>query len=95
MTICLRKYLITFFILVLINALWHQSSMAGDVKMMGIAELKARIGVPNTLILDVRAGSHWASSDQKIKGALRVDPDSFNSWAGIFPTSRTIVFYCA
>jgi rhodanese-related sulfurtransferase len=87
--------MITVFVFVLISALWYQPSMAGDVKMMGIAELKARIGNPGTLILDVRADSHWASSDRKIKGALRVDPDNFNSWAGIFPTSRTIVFYCA
>jgi rhodanese-related sulfurtransferase len=63
--------------------------------MMSIAELKTRIDDPGTLILDVRADSHWEKSSQKIKGAQRVDPDNFNSWAGLFPTSRTVVFYCA
>jgi hypothetical protein len=89
------KYLLTAFVIVFIGALWFKPSMAGNVKMMSKEELKTRLGNPDTLILDVRADSHWASSDQKIKGTLRVDPDNFNSWAGIFPPSRTIVFYCA
>ena len=95
MSTIFRKSLIIVFTSVAITIFWYLVSIAGSTKMMSIAELKARIGDPSTLVLDVRSDGHWNTSDQKIKGALRVDPDDFNSWVGLFPKSRTIVFYCA
>jgi rhodanese-related sulfurtransferase len=95
MSTIFRKSLITIFTVVTITTFWYLASIAGNTRMMSIAELKARIGSSSTVVLDVRADSHWNTSDQKIKGALRVDPDDFNSWGGLFPKGRTIVFYCA
>ena len=95
MTTYLSKSLIIVFTLVSITAFWYMEPMAGGAEMMSTGELKTRIGNSETMVLDVRADSHWEGSDQKIKGALRADPDYFASWAGLIPKNHTIVLYCA
>jgi rhodanese-related sulfurtransferase len=42
--------------------------------------------------VDVRVG--WRSADQKIKGALRVDPMEFASQVPGLPEGRELIFYC-
>jgi len=49
----------------------------------------------DTVILDVRAGRDWNSSEFKIKGAHRADPGAFAAWAAQHPKSATLVLYCA
>jgi rhodanese-related sulfurtransferase len=58
-------------------------------------ELKAMLGSPNLIILDVRYGKDWTDSDLKIKGAVREDPKLFESWVTKYPKNKTIVLYCA
>ena len=57
--------------------------------------LRARLGDPNLFIIDVRYGKDWTESDLKIKGAVREDPEAFDSWANKYPKDKTLVFYCA
>ena len=57
--------------------------------------LKAMLGNPNLLIIDVRYGKDWTDSDLKIRGAVREDPEAFDSWANKYPKDKTLVFYCA
>jgi rhodanese-related sulfurtransferase len=45
------------------------------------------------IILDVRAHPDWLSSEFKIKNAMRVDPDDFESWGDLFPKNKLIVLY--
>ena len=66
-----------------------------DAPRMTKDELKARLGNPDFLIIDVRYGNDWTDSDSKIKGAIREDPKIFNSWANKYPNDKTLVFYCA
>jgi hypothetical protein len=57
--------------------------------------LKAMMGNPDLVIIDVRYGKDWTDSDLKIRGAVREDPDAVNSWANKYPKDKTLVFYCA
>ena len=58
-------------------------------------DLKAMLGNPDLVIIDVRYGKDWTDSDLKIRGAVREDPEAFNSWANKYPKNKTLVFYCA
>ena len=58
-------------------------------------EVKTLLGNPNILILDARTGSSWSGSDQKIKGAVRVDPDDVLSWVNRVPREKKIIVYCS
>ena len=66
-----------------------------DAPRMTKDKLKAMLGNPDLLLIDVRYGNDWTESDLKIKGAVREDPKTFDSWANKFPKDKTLVFYCA
>lgn len=59
--------------------------------------LLARLDQPDTVVLDVRIGQHWSSSDRMIRGAekVEVNPRAVNRWAGRYAKDATIVLYCA
>jgi len=58
-------------------------------------EVKSLLGKPDIFIVDVRADRDWTDSDLKIKGAIREDPQTIESWANKYPKDKTLVFYCA
>ena len=58
-------------------------------------DLKAVMGNPDWIIIDVRYGKDWTNSNLKIKGAIREDPDSVDSWANKYSKEKNIVLYCA
>ena len=58
-------------------------------------EVKASLGNPDVMIVDVRKASDWENSDMKIKGAVREDPTQIHAWFSKYPKDKTIVFYCA
>jgi len=66
-----------------------------DAPRMTRDKLKAMLGNPDLLLIDVRYGNDWTESDLKIKGAVREDPKTFDSWANKLPKDKTLVFYCA
>jgi hypothetical protein len=68
---------------------------SADVPRMTKDELKAMLGNPDLVIIDVRLGRDWTDSDSKIKGAIREDPKSVKSWAEKYSKDKTIVLYCA
>ena len=70
-------------------------SVAADVPVVTKEELKAQMGSPDVMILDVRTGKDWKSSEFKIKGAVRADPSEFDKWATTYPKDKTLVLYCA
>jgi hypothetical protein len=71
---------------------WAKSA---DVPRMTKEELRANLGNPNFIIIDVRLGPDWEDSDLKIKGAVRQDPKVFDAWANKYPKDKTLVLYCA
>lgn len=70
-------------------------ALAGDVKLMTAAELKNMLGSKELVILDVRSGRDWSTSELKITGAIRANGDDFDSWANSYPKEKKIVLYCA
>ena len=68
---------------------------AADVPRMSIDELKALLGNPDVIILDVRTGGDWSGSDSKITGARRETRDDFKNWADKYPKDKTLVLYCS
>jgi rhodanese-related sulfurtransferase len=68
---------------------------SAEAPRMPKEELKAMLGSPDLVILDVRYGKDWTDSDVKINGAVREDPKIFESWANKYPKDKTIVLYCA
>ena len=66
-----------------------------SIPRMAKEDLKAMLGKPDVLIVDVRADGDWAESLLKIKGAVRENPQAIESWANKYPKDKTLVFYCA
>jgi rhodanese-related sulfurtransferase len=66
-----------------------------DIPSITKEELKAKLGSPDLVLIDVRTGSDWEKSDEKITGALRMDPESVDTWVGTLPKDKEIVLYCA
>jgi rhodanese-related sulfurtransferase len=58
-------------------------------------ELRAMMERPETVIIDVRTGLAWKMSNQKIKGAVREDPEDPRPWVGKYSKDRLFIFYCA
>lgn len=64
------------------------------VTMLTIENLKALLGDPDTIIIDVRHDGDWEESNLKIKGAVHEDPlEEEASWAGNYPKDKNIVLY--
>lgn len=85
-------------IMVLLGCAYTQSSKG--VQRIGKDELKAKLGSPELLLFDVRSESDWGSSNEKITGAVRVNPSIldaalFDAWAGSLPKDKEIILYCA
>ena len=67
--------------------------MSQDVPRMTKDELKALLGSPDLVILDVRPGRDYMFSDSKIKGANRPIGDHFEIFE--CPEDKILVLYCA
>lgn len=70
-------------------------SFAGSVQFMEKEELKSLLGSENLVILDVRTGRDWSTSEFKIPGAVRASSGDFSNWSSNYAKDSTIVLYCA
>ena len=88
---------ITYFIILPLLMLLTGISMseAKDVPIMTKEELKAQMDSSDVMILDVRKGKDWKSSEFKIKGASRANPKELDKWAETYSKDKTFVLYCA
>ncbi len=66
-----------------------------EVALMTKEELKAMMDDDDLVILDVRAGKDWKSSEFKIQGARHVEAKAYGDWAGTYPKAKKFVLYCA
>lgn len=89
-----RTFLILF-ILAAVFTLLTSTRAVANVDRMTKEELKNIMGEESVLILDVRAGRDWNSSEFKIKGSERVSPQDFKSWSNKYPKDKILVLYCA
>ncbi len=65
-----------------------------NVQKISIDGLKAQLGNPDWIILDVRTAHDWDDSKTKVKGAIRADFHNPAPWIDKYPKDKTIVFYC-
>jgi len=71
------------------------ATMAADPATMTKETLLQQLDNPQLVILDVRTGKDWKSSELKIKGAVYADPRKFKEWSVKYPKDKTLVLYCA
>ena len=92
-----RKMFMVFAVAVSVigSGLLSSTVKAAEVPRITKEELRAKLGDPNLVILDVRRGADWSTSSVKIKGAVRADPGDVAAWADTYPTEKTLVLYCA
>ncbi len=70
-------------------------TLAGAASLITKEELKPMLDDPDLVVLDVRTGRDWKSSEFKIKGAKRV---TFNDYAAVaekYGKDKKYVIYCA
>lgn len=65
------------------------------VATMTTDELRAKLGSPEIVVIDVRLGKDWKASESKIKGAIRVEAEAIETLASTYAKDKTLVFYCA
>jgi Rhodanese-like domain len=65
------------------------------VPEISVDQVKAMIGRPETVIIDVRRYRSWWRSRWKIATAVREDPSSVDKWAQKYAKDTTLVFYCS
>ena len=65
------------------------------IPWMSREELRARLGNPDFMIVDVRKKPDWEASLRKIPGAFHEDYEQVGIWAPKFPRDKTLVLYCA
>jgi rhodanese-related sulfurtransferase len=95
----MRFKVIAVFVMALIMGavfLLAGSDASAQVPRMSKEELKAMLGKPDVIIIDVRQPVDLAKSTMMIKGAVREDPkQEVKSWVDKYPKDKTIVLYCA
>ncbi|BHH85617.1 hypothetical protein LA52FAK_39060 [Desulforhopalus sp. 52FAK] len=83
------------FTLVLLFSLAFASPLvAGSVQIMDKDELKTLLGSDKLVVLDVRTGRDWSTSEFMIQDAVRVDGKDLTVTEK-YPKDNTFVFYCA
>jgi len=91
-----RISILTFLVLVVVVGLTATPTIAaGDVDVMNKDELKALLGNDDVVILDVRTGRDWSSSEFKIQGAQRVTAKKIDKWSANLSKDKKLVLYCA
>lgn len=81
--------------LVVTGALASVALARGGVGVMTKEELRAQLGKPDVVVVDVRTGSDWRASEFKIKGAVRVGARQITSLVPRYDKNTTLVLYCA
>jgi hypothetical protein len=67
-----------------------------EVPRISKEEVKAMLGNPDVVILDVRESQSWKEAKWKIQGAVREDPTKdVKTWAERYPKDDTLILYCS
>ena len=88
----LKRTLLIYFLSIGFTAFLSTQAF-GQVIKISINQLLESLDHPQLLILDVRTPGSWQASDNKIKGAVRKNPDTFESWANDLPENKFLVLY--
>jgi hypothetical protein len=88
----LKKLLLIFFLIGGFSIILSAQAF-GQVKKISVNQLLELLDNPKLLILDVRTSASWQASDTKIKGAVRKNPKTYDSWANDLPKNKFLVLY--
>jgi rhodanese-related sulfurtransferase len=69
------------------------TTIASEVTRISTEKLKAMLGNPDVVILDVDRKGNWEDRDRKIPGAVRQNPKEIQSWMNTYPKDKTLVLY--
>jgi rhodanese-related sulfurtransferase len=87
------RILITALIIALVGA--FSPVLAADVPIMTKEELNEKLDSADVVVIDVRQGRDWSSSEFKIKGAVRGENGGIDSLMASLDKSKTYVLYCS
>ncbi len=79
----------------LCTILISMSASASELSVISVDQFSQIQDNPAIMIIDVRQGRDWRSSNMKIKGAVRRAPENFKAWANQLPKDKQLVLYCA
>ncbi len=68
--------------------------VAADAPRISPEVLKALIGNPDVVVIDVRRAGDYDKSGSKVQGALR-ESEKDVSWSGKYGKDKLLVLYCA
>ena len=88
----LKKTLLICLIPLCLSAFFSAQAF-GQVIKITINQVLKSLDDPQFLILDVRTSGSWQASNNKIKGAVRKNPATFDSWADDLPKNSYLVLY--
>jgi len=66
-----------------------------DDLIMDKDALNAMLAAPDLVILDVRTGKDWSSSEFKIQSAERAPAAEYADWSASYSKDKNLVLYCA
>ncbi len=90
-----KKLLLGCLVIFLGMGMFVSRVLSADAPRITKDELKALLGKPDVILLDVRTGNDWKNSNLKIQGAIREEPGEIKSWSKKYSKEQTIVLYCA
>jgi rhodanese-related sulfurtransferase len=82
-------------LLTLLLTLGMASAAWSEEMIMDKDELNSMLSAPDLVVLDVRTGKDWSSSEFKIKNAVRAPVGEYKDWSASLPKDKTLVTYCA
>lgn len=91
----LRKALPGAALAIGILLLFSMPSIAGAASLITKEELKPMLDDPDLVILDVRTGRDWKSSEFKIRGAVRANSKDVKTFGEKYGKDKKYVIYCA
>lgn len=83
-----------FILLVLVYSLIIASVVIGaEFSIISKDKLILMLDKPGIVIIDVRENGDWQSSNLKIRGAVRRQPDKFDTWSKDFANDKVLILY--
>ncbi len=86
---------IVFGTILILMGFFASAAFSQEPPRISKEELKAMLGDPDVIILDVRISDEWKTSDKKIQGATWKNPEQIKSWLAQYPKDKTLAVYCS
>ncbi len=88
-----RKAIAGMAMVFILLGIWVFTAISSEIPRISKEELKAMLGKPEVVVIDVRTLWDRKMSLKQIKGAVREDPGAVKSWAKKYSKAKTIVLY--